>query len=39
MIPVLISLTISLIISTIWAIGIHNSRDTWKDDKGNTDFP
>ena len=38
MIPVLISFTISLIISTIWAIGIHNSRDTWKDDKDNTDF-
>lgn len=39
MIQILISLSISLIVSIIWAIGIHNSKDTWKQDNDDTIFP
>jgi len=39
MIQILISLSISLIVSIIWAIGIHNSKDSWKEDNDDILFP
>ena len=39
MIPIIISISISLIVSIIWAIGIHNSKDSWKEDNDDTLFP
>jgi hypothetical protein len=39
MIQILIALSISLIVSVIWAIGIHNSKDSWKQDNDDTLFP
>lgn len=39
MIQVLISISISLIVSIIWAIGIHNSKDSWKEDNDDSLFP
>jgi hypothetical protein len=39
MIQIIISLSISLIVSVIWVIGIHNSKDDWKKDNDDFLFP